>query len=155
LVGKGLNDSNSRANPLEFPESEADFARQPGGFSGKCPGRRSNSARIAEISSSSAATGIAGLIEIIGRSPNLKKSDQKPKSRGVASMSESTATKQPEPAEPPVNPDEVFDKTQLKYFDAEDGHAGGVLGTMLSLFFFYTVIVMALVAVWTFAVVGE
>jgi hypothetical protein len=73
LVGKGLNDSNSRANPLEFPESEADFARQPGGFSGKCPGRRSNSARIAEISSSSAATGIAGLIEIIGRSPNLKK----------------------------------------------------------------------------------
>ena len=70
-------------------------------------------------------------------------------------MSESIRAKDPEPAEPPVNPDEVFDKIQLKYFDSEDGHAGGVLGTMLSLFFFYTVIVMALVAVWTFAVVGE
>ena len=70
-------------------------------------------------------------------------------------MSETTATKHPEPAEPAVNPDEVFDRVQLKHFDAEDGHAGGVIGKMLSLFFLYTVIVMALVAIWTFAVVGD
>ncbi len=78
-------------------------------------------------------------------------------------MSESTVTKQPEsvpqagpePAEPPVNPSELFDKAQLHFFGAEDSHAGGVIGKMLSLFFLYTVVVMALVAVWTFAVSGN
>jgi hypothetical protein len=68
-------------------------------------------------------------------------------------MSEPTATHHPEPAAQPAL-DEVFDKTEIKYFDSEDGHAGSVIGKMLSLFFLYTVLVMSLVAYWTFAVSG-
>jgi hypothetical protein len=70
-------------------------------------------------------------------------------------MSEPTVTKHPEPAESAIAPDELFDKTQLKYFDSEDGHAGSVIGKMLSLFFLYTVLAMSLVAYWTFSAVGE
>jgi len=50
-------------------------------------------------------------------------------------------------------PDEdLFNKTDATYFDAEDGHAGNVIGKMLALFFLYTVVVMSLVAYWTFNV---
>ncbi len=70
-------------------------------------------------------------------------------------MSETTATNQPEPAESPATPDPLFDKTQIKFFDSEDGHAGSVIGKMLSLFFLYTVFAMSLVAYWTFSVVGS
>lgn len=70
-------------------------------------------------------------------------------------MSESTATSNPESKDQTIAPDELFQKTDLTYFDSEDGHAGNVIGKMLSLFFLYTVVVMALVAYWTFAVVAE
>lgn len=70
-------------------------------------------------------------------------------------MSESTATNNPESAEQSTNSEDLFQKTDLTFFDSEDTHAGSVIGKMLSLFFFYTVVVMALVAVWTFAVVGK
>ena len=52
-------------------------------------------------------------------------------------------------------PEELFDKAQLKFFDSEDTHAGAAIGKMLSLFFLYTVVAMALVAYWTFRVVAE
>ena len=70
-------------------------------------------------------------------------------------MTETTATKSPESADThptPAAPDEMFDKTDLRFFDAEDGHAGSVIGKMLALFFLYTVVVMAMVAYWTFSV---
>ncbi len=67
-------------------------------------------------------------------------------------MSEPTETSSPTSAEAPMAVDDMFAKTDLKFFDAEDGHAGGVIGKMLSLFFFYTVIVMSLVAYWTIKV---
>ena len=58
----------------------------------------------------------------------------------------------PEPVLPPpiVPPQDLFDNNDLTYFGSEDRHAGGVIGKMLSLFFFYTVIAMLLVAIWTF-----
>jgi hypothetical protein len=77
------------------------------------------------------------------------------KSRGVASMSETTASKSPESRDANAAPDEseeTFNKADLHFFDAEDGQAGSVIGKMLALFFLYTVIVMALVAYWTFSV---
>ncbi len=52
-------------------------------------------------------------------------------------------------------PKDLFDKDEMTYFGSEDRHAGGVIGKMLSLFFFYTVIVMLLVAIWTFLVTAQ
>ena len=78
-------------------------------------------------------------------------------------MTEASTIQSPEPKEtehehtptqpdvpPVIPPPGLFDKDDLTYFGAEDRHAGGVIGKMLSLFFFYTVIVMLLVAIWTF-----
>jgi hypothetical protein len=59
---------------------------------------------------------------------------------------------QPTSHDPPA---ELFDKTDLKYFDSEDTHAGAAIGKMLSLFFLYTVLAMSLVAYWTWSVVSE
>lgn len=70
-------------------------------------------------------------------------------------MSEPTATSNPESTNPPTNPDELFHKSDLTFFDSEDGHAGSVIGKMLSLFFLYTVLAMAIVAYWTFSVVSK
>jgi hypothetical protein len=70
-------------------------------------------------------------------------------------MSEPTATNHPEPAPTPDQPTELFDKTELKYFDTEDTHAGAAIGKMLSLFFLYTVLAMSLVAYWTWSVVSK
>ncbi len=75
-------------------------------------------------------------------------------------MTEASTIQTPEPKEteqaatqpsvPPIAPPELFGKDDLSYFSAEDRQAGGAIGKMLSLFFFYTVIVMMLVAIWTF-----
>lgn len=43
-----------------------------------------------------------------------------------------------------------FDREQIAEFDQEDREAGGAIGKMLALFFFYTVIVMTFVAWWTY-----
>lgn len=70
-------------------------------------------------------------------------------------MSETTMKNPPETAEGPTDatePDEMFNKADISFFSSEDGHAGSVIGKMLALFFFYTVVVMALVAYWTFSV---
>ena len=39
---------------------------------------------------------------------------------------------------------------QIEQFDADDGDAGRAIGKMLASFFLYTVIVMLIVAWWTF-----
>ena len=43
-----------------------------------------------------------------------------------------------------------FTERQIDQFDADDGDAGRAIGKMLATFFLYTVIVMSLVAWWTF-----
>ena len=43
-----------------------------------------------------------------------------------------------------------FSKDELKQFGADDAEAGSAIGRMLSLFFFYTVIVMTISTVATF-----
>jgi hypothetical protein len=70
-------------------------------------------------------------------------------------MSEPTTINNPDQPASPKPPEALFDKTQLKYFDSEDTHAGAAIGKMLSLFFLYTVLAMALVAYWTFSVVAD
>lgn len=42
-----------------------------------------------------------------------------------------------------------FDKAEIKSFGTDDGHAVSVIGKMLVGFFFYSLLVMALVAAWT------
>ena len=54
-------------------------------------------------------------------------------------MDHSTATAAPQSADEPL-----FTATELREFDADDVEAGKNLCKMLSLFFFYTVIVMGL-----------
>ena len=44
----------------------------------------------------------------------------------------------------------LFDKDELKQFDADDVEAGQAICKMLSMFFFYTVIVMALATYVTY-----
>lgn len=70
-------------------------------------------------------------------------------------MSEPTTINNPDQPASPNPPAELFDKSDLKYFDAEDSHAGAAIGKMLSLFFLYTVFAMSLVAYWTYRVVSE
>ncbi len=43
-----------------------------------------------------------------------------------------------------------FDQKQIAEFDADDVTAGRAIGKMLAFFFLYTVIVMAIAALWTF-----
>ena len=54
-----------------------------------------------------------------------------------------TTTHEPTTAEPPVE-EPLFNRQELKQFGADDVEAGRNICKMLSLFFFYTVIVMAL-----------
>lgn len=42
-----------------------------------------------------------------------------------------------------------FDKQEIRSFGADDGHAVTVIGQMLVGFFFYSLLVMTLVATWT------
>ncbi|MEW4527892.1 MAG: hypothetical protein ACF8PG_08310 [Maioricimonas sp. JB045] len=59
-----------------------------------------------------------------------------------ATTAESTQTAV---ANPPGDQEEhLFDRSELKQFDADDVEAGRAICKMLSLFFFYTVIVMGL-----------
>lgn len=49
-----------------------------------------------------------------------------------------------------------FDREELVQFDQADRQAGGAIGKMLALFFLYTVIVMSIVAWWTYtSTIGE
>lgn len=43
-----------------------------------------------------------------------------------------------------------FTSSQIKQFDADDAQAGAAIGKMLSIFFFYTVIVMAISSLATY-----
>lgn len=47
--------------------------------------------------------------------------------------------------------EQLFEPDELAQFDTEDVQAGANIGKMLALFFLYTVIVMSLVAWWTYA----
>ncbi|MGQ0633981.1 MAG: hypothetical protein ACT4QC_05195 [Planctomycetaceae bacterium] len=49
----------------------------------------------------------------------------------------------------------AFDRDEIKSFGADDGHAVTVIGKMLVGFFFYSLVVMALVAWLTFLRVGQ
>jgi hypothetical protein len=54
-----------------------------------------------------------------------------------------------------VEPEHPFTAGELSQFDDDDSTAGRAICRMLSLFFFYTVIVMGLSGLWTyFAVFG-
>jgi len=50
----------------------------------------------------------------------------------------------PQPVENP------FEETELKQFEADDAEAGRAIGKMLSIFFFYTVIVMTISTIATY-----
>lgn len=45
---------------------------------------------------------------------------------------------------PPSSDDAQFDRDEVRQFEADDTEAGRAIGKMLSLFFLYTVMVMAL-----------
>lgn len=47
-------------------------------------------------------------------------------------------------------PEELFTRSEIEQFDEDDVKAGGTIGKMLALFFLYTVIVMSVVAWWTY-----
>ena len=49
----------------------------------------------------------------------------------------------------------LFEDDELAQFDADDVTAGGAICKMLSLFFLYTVIAMALVGYWTYSSLME
>jgi hypothetical protein len=49
----------------------------------------------------------------------------------------------------------LFEPDEFAQFDRDDTAAGSHIGKMLALFFLYTVIVMALVAWWTYRAVHE
>jgi hypothetical protein len=51
--------------------------------------------------------------------------------------------------------DTLFDAEEFAQFDRDDTAAGSHIGKMLALFFLYTVIVMALVALWTYNAVTD
>lgn len=53
------------------------------------------------------------------------------------------------PLPPPADP---FHGEDFAFFDRDDSSAGSHIGKMLAFFFLYTVIVMAIVALWTIAV---
>lgn len=82
------------------------------------------------------------------RSPNVPAEAAGGKHAGAG---EHGAGEQPAASVPPP----LFDREELAEFDSDDSQAGGAIGKMLALFFFYTVIAMSLVAWWTFRAVGE
>jgi hypothetical protein len=51
-----------------------------------------------------------------------------------------------------VSEEPLFEEDELEQFDADDVQAGSALCKMLSLFFLYTVIAMAVVGFWTASV---
>lgn len=51
------------------------------------------------------------------------------------------------PENPVASPD--FDQREVEMFGKDDGHAVGVIGKMLVGFFFYSLLVMLVVAWWT------
>lgn len=61
----------------------------------------------------------------------------------------------PEEITPPPPPEEVFDPDDLAHFEEDDVDAGRTIGKMLSFLFVYTVIVMSVVAAWTWVVTGR
>ncbi len=61
----------------------------------------------------------------------------------------------PEDITPPPPPEEVFDHDDLEHFEEDDIDAGRTIGKMLSFLFVYTVIVMSVVAAWTWVVTGR
>jgi hypothetical protein len=72
-------------------------------------------------------------------------------SKSEIPAAEATVTEQPfQTADGPL-----FDRDTLKQFEADDQQAGGNIGKMLALFFLYTVIVMSIVAAWTFYVSAD
>lgn len=68
-------------------------------------------------------------------------------------MSQTATTNEPAADVHPVagatasSPD--FDRQEINSFSKDDGHAITVIGKMLVLFFFYSLLVMAAVAGWT------
>jgi hypothetical protein len=64
----------------------------------------------------------------------------------IATTTESTATAHPAGGAV-ASPD--FDRQEINSFGKDDGHAISVIGKMLVLFFFYSLLVMAAVAGWT------
>lgn len=61
-------------------------------------------------------------------------------------MSEHATAEHPAPA-----PQTLFTSEELQQFAADDAEAGGAIGRMLTMFFFYTVIVMiisTLATIW-------
>lgn len=74
----------------------------------------------------------------------------------TAVSEESTSEAIEKEAEGAAVPDEpLFEADELRQFDQDDVTAGKAICKMLSLFFFYTVIVMAIAGAWTAAVVFD
>lgn len=46
---------------------------------------------------------------------------------------------------------ELFERSEIRQFEADDIEAGRAIGKMLSALFIYTVIAMSIVALWTVA----
>ena len=46
--------------------------------------------------------------------------------------------------------EELFSDADIEQFSNDDTEAGRAIGKMLSIFFFYTVIVMSLAGLWTY-----
>jgi hypothetical protein len=64
-------------------------------------------------------------------------------------MSDETATIESH-EDAPTTEAELFSREELRSFDADDVEAGGNICKMLSLFFFYTVIVMGISTLVTY-----
>ena len=59
----------------------------------------------------------------------------------------------PTAANPAASPE--FDRREVDMFGKDDGHAVGVIGKMLVGFFFYSLLVMLVVAWWTMGRGGQ
>ncbi len=56
-----------------------------------------------------------------------------------------------QPPEEKLSADEpYFNDEEVKQFDADDSHAGGAIGKMLTILFLYTIAVMSMAAIWTY-----
>jgi hypothetical protein len=65
----------------------------------------------------------------------------------IATKNEPTADVHPVAGSRTASPE--FDRQEINSFGKDDGHAITVIGKMLVLFFFYSLLVMAAVAGWT------
>jgi hypothetical protein len=65
----------------------------------------------------------------------------------IAAKKQPTADVHPAAGAPLASPE--FDRQEISNFGKDDGHAITVIGKMLVLFFFYSLLVMAAVAGWT------